>query len=94
VSRFTGPQRSGAMKEYRQQRAANALNRQREEKLRDESRRQTSKHSWVPATLDFSCICSIPECKEVWPPDMAHPPKTECPQKARTDREERTKIDA
>lgn len=94
MSRFTGPQRSGAMKEYRNQKAANALNRQREEKLLNETRNPTSKHSWVPSSIDFSCVCIIPECKEVWPPDMNYPPKTACPQKARTTERERARVDA
>jgi hypothetical protein len=83
MSRFSGPQpkhdRGQIMRNYRAQKKAAALDRQRNEKLRDEQRKPTSKHHWVPSNTDFSCICTNDTCTERWLPEEAHPPQTACP---------------
>jgi hypothetical protein len=81
MSRFSGRQEAGAKRNYLAQRAKDAADRQRQERMRDETRTPTSKHVWVPSSIDFSCVCNNDGCVAIWAPDEAHAPKTLCPVK-------------
>jgi hypothetical protein len=81
MSRFHGPQRKGAMTEYRALKREEALDRWRASRLLEEERRKSTKHVWVPSPVDFKLHCHNEKCEAVWLPDHAQAPKTNCPHK-------------
>jgi hypothetical protein len=67
------------MRNYRAQKRKEAEDRKRAEKMKVETKTPTSRHIWVPSSIDFSCKCNNEGCIEVWPEEAATAPKTSCP---------------
>jgi hypothetical protein len=89
MSRFHGPQKKGAMTEYRTLKREEALERQRAERLLQEQRSKSTKHLWEPSPTSFACVCINEKCEAVWLPQHVHAPKTNCPYRKTVEKRDR-----